>query len=162
MNRNIITARDIEREKAPHWRASEELIAGEGEETVVAEVEKPATISGRQPDNYLARLVKYIPPEVIATFIFLEGAIGSAVAPHRAELAWIVFAIILVATPFYLRKAGGIDKPVQIALATVAFVVWAMAYQGPPFGFLQWPSLYTTVLLGLYTFLLPLLVPSPE
>lgn len=148
MNRNIITAGDIQRASA-----SRQLMAG-GEEGV--QPEQPVS-TDKQPDNYLGRLVKYIPPDVIATFIFLEGAVGSSADPHRMQFSWAVFFIILLATPFYLRKVAGIDTFRQILLSTIAFVVWAIAYQGPPFSFLQVPSLYTTVVLGLYTFLLPLL-----
>lgn len=117
----------------------------------VAEVAPP------QPDKYVDRLVKYIPPDVIAVFLALEGAVNTAGAESHAILAWVLFGIILVATPFYLVKVGGVTKPAQIVIATVAFAVWAFAYSGPPFSLLHVDPLYSTVVLALYTFLIPLI-----
>jgi hypothetical protein len=108
-------------------------------------------------DDYIDRLIKYIPPDVIAAFLAIEGTIGGAAVPGGVLLSWIVFAVILGATPFYLRKIGGITKSRQIALSTIAFVVWTFAYSGPPFGYLHVPIVYGTVLMAIYTFLVPLI-----
>lgn len=109
-----------------------------------------------KPDDYVDRLAKYIPPDVIAAFITIESAIGAAKDPPGA-LAWIVFAVILIATPFYLWKFGNVRKPLQLAISTIAFVVWAFAYPGLPFSSLHIESsIYGAVALGLFSFLVPL------
>ena len=109
-----------------------------------------------EPDAYFGRLVKYVPPDVIAAFLALEGAIGAAQDSHKVLAAWIIFGIILLATPAYLWRVGGIRKPVQVVIATVAFVIWSVAYPGLPFSAIGVTPLYGTLLVGLYTFLIPL------
>jgi len=143
VNRTVITRRDI---------IAEQL-------QVRAFVDPPVGLVAEDPpDGYLGRLVKYIPPDVIGAFLALEGAIGAAgKAVDTTVLGWVVFAIILIGTPFYLRKVGGVTKPLQIAISTGAFIVWAFAYSGPPFAALGIPTIYGTVAIGLYTFLIPLI-----
>jgi hypothetical protein len=73
-------------------------------------------------DEYSERLVKYIPPDVIGAFTAIEGIVEGGVKPedpHRATYAWVVFAIILVATPFYLLNVAKVSKMRQIAISTV-------------------------------------------
>jgi len=123
----------------------------------VARVGIAAAPAPPEADKYVDRLVKYVPPDVIAVFLAVEGAINTAGAANYQVFAWVVFGIILVATPFYLAKVGGVTKPAQIVIATVAFAVWAFAYSGPPFSLLNIAPLYSTVVLALYTFLIPLI-----
>lgn len=106
-------------------------------------------------DSYSDRLVKYIPPEVIAAFTAIEGRIGSAKSTST-HLAWLVFLVILFATPIYLIRLGHVRKPLQVGISTIAFVVWAVAYPGPPFGNCI-DRLTASVTLALYVFLIPLL-----
>lgn len=117
-------------------------------------IAKAASVSS--PDKYVDRLLKYIPPDVIGVFLATEGLIRAAGPEEHRLLSWIVFATILILTPFYLARVGGVTKPVQIAISTLAFVVWAFAYNGPPFSLLGVDALYPTVILALYTFLVPL------
>jgi hypothetical protein len=146
MNRNVISARDLQ----PRERASTTPF---GKAAATA----PTTIDSQQSaDTYVDRLVKYVPPDVIGAFLALEGSIGAAAAPGTIVLAWVVFAVMLLGTPLYLYRLGGVRKAPQLAISTGAFVVWALAYSGLPFSTFQIPLIYTTVLMGLYTFLIPL------
>lgn len=113
----------------------------------------------KAPDTYVDRLVKYIPPDVIAAYVTIESMIAAAKGGQDlVVLAWAVFAIILVACPLYLWRVGGVSKPLQLALSTFAFVVWAFAYNGPPFSYLEIAPIYGAVLLTLTTFLIPIIV----
>ena len=114
--------------------------------------------AGEKPtaDSYTVRLIKYIPPDVIAAFTAIEGILAGAKSQNAVALGWLVFAVIGIATPFYLVKIGGIRKPLQVVISTVAFVVWAFAYPGEPFRSLGVDSTFASVILALYTFLLPL------
>ncbi|MBB3348347.1 hypothetical protein [Sphingomonas sp. BK069] len=114
----------------------------------------------KAPDTYVERLVKYIPPDVIAAYVTIEGMIAAAEnSRDKAPLSWAVFVIILIACPLYLRRSGVI-KPLQLILSTLAFAVWAFAYNGPPFSLLQLSPIYGAVLLTLTTFLIPIIVPE--
>jgi len=87
--------------------------------------------------DYLERTVKYVPVEVITAFMVLR-----AVVPHHGtpdalpipvELAF--YGALVILTPLYLLRFGGNvpRKGLQVAVATVAFVVWSYATGGPFF-----------------------------
>ncbi|HWU87410.1 MAG TPA: hypothetical protein VN253_09045 [Kofleriaceae bacterium] len=84
--------------------------------------------------DYLERVAKYVPVEILAAFLAIRGFVvpqGKAGAmPPGLEIA--LFAALVVLTPLYLIKLGG-DVPrkaLQVAIATVSFVVWAYAIGG--------------------------------
>jgi hypothetical protein len=108
-----------------------------------------------EPDHYPDRLVKYIPPDVIVAYTAIEGLIGASKEPNAIRWAWVAFAVILGATPVYLVKLANVRKPLQVLISTVAFVAWALAYPAPPFKDTT-GGLASTVVLALYTFLIPL------
>ena len=97
----------------------------------------PGTPSGPPPPgpnplaDYLERVAKYIPVEIIAAFLAIRGFAGSpGTMPPGLEIA--LFAALVVMTPLYLLKLGG-DVPrkgLQVGIATVSFVVWAYAIGG--------------------------------
>jgi hypothetical protein len=126
-------------------------------------VPQPSGQGGDKLTNYLERLAKYVPVEIIAAFLAIRGYVDSqgggaplavtspvpapsvvspAAAPLVAspgmmpeELEIALFAGLVVLTPLYLSKVGG-DVPrkaLQIAIATLSFVVWTYAIGGPFF-----------------------------
>lgn len=130
-----------------------------------ADIEKvaPAGFAAGQPqtaDDYRDRLLKYIPADVVAIYLTLTGLIKSAdpkTTPVQT-LGWIVFGVLLVVSIPWQRKVVKIEKWGQIAIGTGAFVVWAISLGGPFATALDWyRPLYASMLLALYTFLIPLL-----
>jgi hypothetical protein len=71
-------------------------------------------------------------------------------------LAWTVFVVLLIGTPIYLWRTGGVHKPAQLVISTGAYLVWAFAYPGPPFDAFGIPPVYGSVIMGLYTFIISL------
>lgn len=119
--------------------------------------------AGAQPglDDYASKLLKYIPAEIVAGFVAIDGIIKS-VTDVPAAVGWIVFLVLLVLTPFYIwRVTTEADKSLavaQIAVSTIAFFVWVFAVGGP-FSSLGWyMPLYGAVLLVLYTLTVPVFV----
>ena len=125
--------------------------------------------AGNQPseaavDVYKDRLVKYIPADIVAVYVTLSGivrAAGDQVA--QATLQWGVFGVILILTPFYLRRVTsirGAKTPIkQIVVSTLAFIVWAIALPGGPFSLFSWfRPVYGALLIPLYTFIVAGLV----
>jgi hypothetical protein len=96
---------------------------------------------GGPAQNYVERVAKYVPVEIIVAFTALRAVVpahGSPDAiPATAELA-IYFALVAL-TPAYLIKLGGNvpAKRLQVAVSTVSFVVWSYALGGSFF----WPAL---------------------
>lgn len=111
-------------------------------------------------DKYKDRLLKYIPADVIAIYLTLQGFVAMLhdPAPIRA-LHWVVFAIILIITIPWQRKVAKIGKWTQVWIGTGAFVVWAITV-GEPFTATNlgvwYQSAYGAIILALYTFLIPL------
>lgn len=79
-------------------------------------------------NDKLERLAKYVPSEILATYIFLNGLAASA-ASHNERLVWfaISFAFCLCFTPiyFYLLKTSGDALRQQQIVSTLAFIIWA-------------------------------------
>jgi hypothetical protein len=135
VGRTIISQRDVVRERA---------------------VLGPAAFrSEPKPDAYTDRLIKYIPPDVIVAYTAIGNLIDASRDPSATRWAWVAFVVVLGATPFYLVKFGKVGKPLQVAVSTIAFVVWAVACPVPPFKDLT-NGLGSAVILALYTFLVPL------
>lgn len=104
-------------------------------------------------DTYQDRLLKLIPAEVVATYIFLDGVLRLAPANVPVPiLRWFVFVVLLLGTWFYLSRVENVTKTHQLAISTIAFALWVF-YLGGPFASFRWYSpIYGAVLLPLYTF----------
>jgi hypothetical protein len=89
-------------------------------------------------DDFLGRLVKYIPAELVGLYIAVRGVI-----PKGAEVSvfWFVTAITWMFVPIYFwfatTRSGSKPLTVQITLATIAFPIWVLAIGGPPVE--SWP-----------------------
>jgi hypothetical protein len=133
MGRTIITHRDI-----AQIPASREGSPAKAEPTA---------------DDFNSRVMKYIPAEVVAVYVFVDAIIKqSADLESMSVLMWITFIAIFVMTPLYLWKVQKVAKWVQIVICTVAFAVWVFSLGGP-FAALSWyEPIYGAVLLPLFTF----------
>jgi hypothetical protein len=113
------------------------------------------TVSGTQ-DGYLERLLKLIPTETVAAYLFLDGVIRSSLKgdPSLNAWLWAIFALIAVGNILYWRKTG-VTHFVQYILLTIAFVVWIFTIGGP-FAQEPWYKPFMgSVILGLFTFFVP-------
>ena len=119
-------------------------------------------------DDYLGRLVKYIPAEIVGLYVAAAGFV-----PKMDNLPdpriWWVFLACAVATPIYLLFATR-DKDqgkgplwLQVVLATIAFPVWVFALGGP-FTLLAWYAAnqwVASLVLVFVTFIFGMIEPSP-
>lgn len=153
MGREIVTQEDIrryrqahpEREAAPSFGVAPGVAAAPA---VASEVGAAPTI-----DTYTDRIVKLIPGEVVATYVFLDGVLRSAPANVPAPvLRWFVFFALLSATWVYLHRVEHVTKRRQLVISTTAFAVWAFSLGGPFAAFHWYSPFYGSILLPLYTF----------
>lgn len=164
MTRRVISASD-----AKH-------VLAENDELLVKQ--KKALAAGEQPvapvlavvprtDSYETRLLKLIPADVITVFVALDGVIRTA-GKAVPELAyWAIFAVLIVATFFYVMKVATspeLPTPVtQAVIAAVSFAVWVFALGGP-FNYgsaaASFNPVFGAIVLPLYTFLIPLAMPG--
>jgi len=115
-------------------------------------------------DPYKERLIKLIPGEVVAVYLFLSGLIAATDAAKvpQGPLLSVVFLILLTLTWPYLSRIAGVSSPIQLAISVGAFAVWVFSLGGP-FPYLMdkvgvsYQPIYGGVLLALYTFAAPIL-----
>lgn len=99
----------------------------------------------QKPDDYLDRLLKYIPAEVIALYLGVTNAVPSSNpwTDHGYHLTlWILFALTVASTPIYMyfvtqNRPGEPALWSQIIISSVAFPIWVFAIGGP-FRYLSW------------------------
>lgn len=116
-------------------------------------------------DTYFDRLLKYIPADVVAAWLFVTAAIDSASDVPATTLQWIAFVFLLAFTPLWtLRQTRVTGRPpavVQSLIALGSFAVWVFALGGPFTGFDWYRALYGSLLLVAFTLVIAL-VSKPE
>src|SRR5208283_3999011 len=66
-----------------------------------------------QENSFLQVLLKLIPSEVIAVFVFIQGVMPGRFWPH-----FVVALLLIGLTPLYLSSAGGVRSKTQLVLST--------------------------------------------
>jgi hypothetical protein len=123
---------------------------------------------GAAADTYFDRVVKYIPADINAAWIFVSGLIKDNRSVPQDKLLWGAFLLGTALTAMWTFKqtrtspAQKFKHPAttQILVSTGAFIVWVFAL-GEPFSRLPWyNSLYGSLLLVFYTLVVALITPS--
>jgi hypothetical protein len=107
---------------------------------------KPLAVAANEvPDTYkdkLERVAKYIPGEVLATYLFLNGISATASEGHQ-RLIWyaLSFVVCLVCTPLYFHFVGSAGDAIrnQQIVSSIAFILWAYSLGA---GFFKEAGLY--------------------
>ncbi len=120
-------------------------------------------------DTYASQLIKLLPTETVSLFVFLDGTLASVGAGAGADASTtkVLFGVVVVAlllgTPAYLWRLQGVRALPQLALSTVGFAIWVLA-TSRCFAemFPEVPGVVGAVLVPLFTFAAPLLVPRDQ
>jgi hypothetical protein len=136
-----------------------EITSGNSGSTRTLRTESVANSTTANNDNYLERLVKLIPSEIIAAYTFIIGILKGVNLKNPESihpLVWIVIGTLTLFTPLYLSKLMSVKKPLQLIYTTVAFIIWALNIYSPISisGEISF-SIYISVVLILYTLLIP-------
>jgi hypothetical protein len=80
--------------------------------------------------DYAERITKYIPGEILAGYLAINGILASVTGAQEDLRRWVyilMFALCLVLTPIYFSLVARSKQPkkLQMILSTIAFVVWA-------------------------------------
>jgi hypothetical protein len=151
MNRNIITAKDVEnirgghipkalRLNPPAWADSAHL-ADEAPATpglaARAAVEAGATtgpdgVPIPSEDDYLTKVLKYVPIEVLGAYLFMAGVIDSNVTDKSDHAAWLGYGLIAFGgiTPLYAWRVLSVVRPTQLLFSVVGIGVYVFAVGG--------------------------------
>lgn len=106
-------------------------------------------------DDYVSKLVKYIPTEVIAFYLTLTGIVGADQSDQKIYYTWSLFLIGAMATIIYLKIGWKISNNFQVILSCIAFVAWAISLD----QVLGFPKTFQALLLPTVTFMLPFFDP---
>jgi hypothetical protein len=110
----------------------------------------------REDNSFIKALLKLIPSEIIAVFLFLQGVLPDRLIPH------LVISLLLIAiTPLYLYTAMGVRSRGQLVVSTLSMVVWIYALGQGPVRFLDAPIYepwYGSAILAIWTLIPPMLL----
>jgi hypothetical protein len=110
--------------------------------------------------EYLDRVAKYVPAEVVAAYISANGVATQARA--QGILFSLIFAACLICTPIYITRFTNTRREAWInsLMGVTAFIVWAYATGGGLIKYLDWYDAPTaSVILVLFTLISGAVVP---
>jgi hypothetical protein len=87
-------------------------------------------------DDYLTRVAKYVPAEVVAAYLAGQSILAeTALQPDVKKLVYVAFfGVLFICTPIYLSKKAQAGQPKRkhVVVGTVAFVFWVYALGSLP------------------------------
>jgi hypothetical protein len=111
------------------------------------------------PDGFFDRILKYIPADIVAGWVALDGLSGGL----SVTVLWVLFAAIAILAYFWMLKQTHVpgQPPAikQAIVATISFGVWAFALQSGPFDAMAYSSQLAAAVLIVYTLAIGLIVP---
>ncbi|HEY67796.1 MAG: hypothetical protein DRI79_08185 [Chloroflexi bacterium] len=115
-------------------------------------------------DDYLSRVLKHIPSEIVMAYVAIEGVLRTSYNPNvwterqmLQTLLWIVAAALTILTPFWLWRVMRVKRVTQLFISTLSVPVWLFALGGP-FALLDWyQPAFGAVVLPLYTLIVPII-----
>lgn len=97
--------------------------------------QEPKTAAGEkkgEEGNYLEKVAKLIPSEVLAAFMLFMGLAKNLEGGTQSVAYWFIFGFCLLLTPIYLNKQSEDNKPKRfhLIISTLAFAAWAYVISG--------------------------------
>ena len=164
-NRNIITTADIDKVRAAATPADlpKTLAAGPpsgviGALTATGGAPPPPPAPGGvtvpTADDYLTKLLKYVPLEVLGAYLLIAGQIDSNVNTPRAHAWWLGALLIgmLAVTGIYDWRVLNVVRASQIGISILGLAVYVFAIGGwfaTTTWYHQWYSSIALPLFGL-------------
>lgn len=116
--------------------------------------------SGEPPDDYLKRLVRYIPAETIAAYIALDNLMKVQDKIPKAPLEWGVLGLMLIYTFFHMKRVRHVSSTSQVLISVGAFLAWAAGNGGPFDSLSFWSPAFGSAAVILATLAIPLIEPD--
>jgi len=105
-------------------------------------------------NRYKDRLLKLVPTEIVAAYLVIEGIIPSD-APSAPMVSLLSSIVLLVLVPFYLKRSMSVKRTKQIVFTMISFVVWVYSLGGPFAYYGLYIGYIGSVILVLWTLLIP-------
>jgi hypothetical protein len=116
--------------------------------------------NGQGADGFFDRIIKYIPADIVAGWVALNGFSKD----QSQTVLWGIFVVVAGLAFFWTKKqTDAPGKPVamtQCIIAVVSFAVWAFALPSGPFIALGYSASLGSIALILYTLGIGLVVPK--
>ena len=112
-----------------------------------------------QENSFFQVLLKLIPSEIIAVFVFIQGVMPTVFLPHL-----IVSLVLVAVTPLYLSRAAGVTSRPQLVISTLSLAVWIYAMGMGPLRFVRAPYYepwHGAVAIALWTLVPPMFLMRP-
>jgi hypothetical protein len=106
-------------------------------------------------DDYLARLLKYIPAEVIGVYLVVLGLVRQGYSDDAKTLQILLWGLAIfgvVATALVALLKLAIKNPGQIAMMCIAFVVWVAGTDGVFATLAFWKPIMGSIAVVLFGF----------
>jgi len=118
----------------------------------------------KSADNYMSRVLKHIPSEIVMAYISIDGVLRTSYNPNLwadrqilLKLLWIVTATLTILTPLWLYRVMGVKHLSQLFISTLSVPVWLFALGGP-FVLLDWyEPAFGAIVLPFYTLIVPII-----
>lgn len=100
----------------------------------------PQSNAADSVDSFAAKVVKYIPADVVAAWITVSSLMkpastSSASATPDYNVLWVIFVVFIVLTALWTwRTTQDPNRSLaktQILVSTISFIVWVFALGGP-------------------------------
>lgn len=151
------------------YNQAKETITQKIEENNVSKADAQAIAEENIPkaENYQSIVLKLIPTEVVGAYIFIIGLLPVAdkttdlvsVDKKYIILHWIIFGLLFIINPLYLRYASSVTNKKQIIICTIGFAVWAFSLGNSYMTFgndSSFSRLIGSIILALYTLIVPM------
>jgi hypothetical protein len=117
-------------------------------------------------EDYLGRLLKYIPAEIVGFYLVAAGLISPKPDTPNVTGLWVVFALGFVLCVLYFWIATSRDEgkgPLwsQIVLTTIAYPTWVFAIGGPFVSFTWYRGSVASVVLIFVAIVFGMYRPQP-
>ncbi|MBZ0189258.1 MAG: hypothetical protein K8F91_23640 [Candidatus Obscuribacterales bacterium] len=122
--------------------------------------------TGSTESSYFEKLIRYIPGELVAGYLALDGLLRDDFLANSIILYWFVFVALLALTPFYVVFRPNHQESVEhsrrfhAVVATVSFMVWVFALGGPFAA--TWPDAYRPIYGSVFLIITTLSIPVVE
>ena len=118
----------------------------------------------KSADDYLSRVLKHIPSEIVMAYIAIDGVLRTSYNPNvwserqtLQRLLWITLAALTIITPFWLWRVMRVRRPTQLFISTLSVPVWLFALGGP-FTLQAWyEPAFGAIVLPIYTLIVPII-----
>jgi hypothetical protein len=160
-NRNVITDADVATLNSATTPA--EVPKSLDVQPPAAATPPPGGVVVPTADDFLTKLVKYVPLEILGVYLFVEGAVESNVTEPGPLATWlgaVLVATLVIMIPYDIRVLN-VVRPVQIAMSMVGMAVYVFAVGGW-FATTTWyEAWYSSIVLPVFVLLVAIIRLKP-